>query len=74
MSDKRVLDFPDRELEAVRRQLIIANFEDEVYFKWGRVVTPQSLESQEKKEDLNFEGRLGESMEGLGESKRDPGR
>ena len=63
---KRVMDFPDRELEAVRRQLTMVNFEDEVQFKWGRVVTPQSLESQEKKEDLNFKERLGES-------ERDPG-
>ena len=39
----------------------------------GYFVTPQSLESQEKKEDLNFKERLDESKEGLGESKRDPG-
>ena len=40
----------------------------------GDSCNTQSLESQEKKEDLNFKERLGESMEGLGESERDPRR
>mgnify|MGYP001763310094 CR=1 FL=1 len=39
----------------------------------GESCNTQSLESQEKKENPNFKGRLGESKEGLGESERDPG-
>ena len=56
MMGKRVRDFPDKELEAVRRQLTMVNFEDEVQFKWGRVVTPRILKAKKVKETLNLRG------------------
>ena len=40
----------------------------------GESCNTQSFEGQERKENLNFKGRLGESKEELGESERDPGQ
>ena len=43
-------------MEADRRRWAIANFEDEVLFKWGRVVTPKVLKAKKGKKTLIFRG------------------
>ena len=43
-------------LEADRRRWTMVNFEDEVQFKWGRVVTPRILKAKKVKETLNLRG------------------
>ena len=43
-------------LEADRRRWAMVNFEDEVQFKWGRVVTPKILKAKKVKETLNLRG------------------